>query len=32
MPEHMKSIAVDNSEHCDNHIYANSGLYCIELL
>lgn len=30
MPEHMKSIAVDNSEHCDNHIYANSGLYCIE--
>ena len=30
MPEQIKQNAVEYSEHNDNRIYANSGLYCIE--
>lgn len=31
MPEQMKEKAVQLSVECDNRIYANSGLYCIEM-
>ena len=31
MPEQMKERAVEYSQMCDNLIYANSGLYCIEM-
>lgn len=30
MPIQMKELAVDYSLACDNRIYANSGLYCVE--
>ena len=30
MPEQIKQNAIDYSEACENLIYANSGLYCIE--
>ena len=31
MPEQMKSRAMDYSSSCENLIYANSGLYCVEM-
>ena len=31
MPDHMKRKAIENSQECDKLIYANSGLYCIEM-
>ncbi len=31
MPEQMKKRALEYSQDCDNIIYANSGLYCIEM-
>lgn len=31
MPEQMKQKAVQYSQECGNLIYANSGLYCIEM-
>ena len=31
MPEQMKKKAVEYSEACENLIYSNSGLYCIEM-
>ena len=30
MPLQMKELAMDYSQECDNLIYANSGLYCVE--
>lgn len=31
MPEQMKQRAMEYSAACDNLIYANSGLYCVEM-
>ena len=31
MPEQMKKKAIEYSLACDNRIYANSGLYCVEM-
>lgn len=31
MPEQMKRRAVEYSQMCDNIIYANSGMYCVEM-
>lgn len=31
MPEQMKKRAMDYSAACENIIYANSGLYCVEM-
>ena len=31
MPEQIKSNAMDYSSQCSNLIYANSGLYCVEM-
>ena len=31
MPEQMKKRALEYSQECENIIYANSGLYCIEM-
>ena len=31
MPEQMKKRAMDYSTQCENIIYANSGLYCVEM-
>lgn len=31
MPEQMKRRALEYSSECDNLIYANSGLYCVEM-
>lgn len=31
MPDQMKNRAIEYSKGCDNVIYANSGLYCIEM-
>lgn len=30
MPLQMKELAMDYSQECENLIYANSGLYCVE--
>lgn len=30
MPAQMKKDMVDSSENCENLLYANSGLYCVE--
>ena len=30
MPLQMKELAMDYSQECENIIYANSGLYCVE--
>lgn len=31
MPEQMKRRAMEYSSSCENRIYANSGLYCVEM-
>lgn len=31
MPEQMKQRALEYGETCDNVIYANSGIYCVEM-
>ena len=31
MPEQMKRRAMEYSQECDNLIYANSGVYCVEM-
>lgn len=31
MPEQMKQRALEYSQACENRIYANSGLYCVEM-
>lgn len=31
MPEQIKENAIEYSRQCDNLIYANSGLYCVEM-